>query len=69
MTEKYCYNDFVVEKDQFDCNGNVKKRKLLMDIMGCDADTPGARLIVLLSKVTIGVTLAPLASCWHGLQC
>ena len=40
MTEKYCYNDFVVEKDQFDRDGNVKKRKVLV---GCDADTPGAR--------------------------
>ena len=40
MTEKYCYHDYVVEKDQLDCDGNVKKKKMLV---GCDADTPGAR--------------------------
>ena len=39
MTDKYCYRDFVVEKDQTNRDGNVKK-KMLVD---CDADTPGAR--------------------------
>jgi hypothetical protein len=36
MTDKYCYLDWVVEKEQLDSDGNVKKKKVLKQ---CTADT------------------------------
>jgi hypothetical protein len=64
MTDKYCYKDWVVEKEQVDSDGNVKKKKMLKP---CTADTPGARHRVDCEsrysyKITPGFILA-----WFGL--
>jgi hypothetical protein len=40
MTDKYYYRDWVMEKEQLDRDGNVKKKKILK---ACTAETPGAR--------------------------
>jgi hypothetical protein len=32
LTRKYCYKDWVVEKEQRDEHGNVKKKKYLADV-------------------------------------
>lgn len=37
MTHKYCYEDCIQEHEQNDCNGNVKKKKILVP---CNADAP-----------------------------
>ena len=45
MTRKYCYEDWVVEKERIDENGAKKKRKYLADValMSGGASTPGRR--------------------------
>ena len=40
MTHKYCYEDWVVEKEQLDSDGNIKHKKILKP---CTANTSGAR--------------------------
>ena len=40
MTHKYCYVDWVVEREQKDRDGDTKKRKILVP---CSKDTEGAR--------------------------
>ena len=40
LTHKYCYVDTVIEREQLDRDGGLKKKKILVD---CEPDAPGAR--------------------------
>ena len=40
MTNKYCYEDWVVPCKQLDSNGYVKRKKMMVS---CNQDTPGAQ--------------------------